>query len=270
MGRVQSATAGEICSLEDLDVCNMMEKERFLTLHYTARVWDGTGQFPEPVLYEPDNHLLYSIRVGKLTDEEVADFLQSADIESKPRFYHEKGRFYPCAFTLHSVDTETPEQRQARRIAMVKYKRDDRYMRDYRSSYDNVVRLFDEPKLEWEILAPSLLVKASMVGTSIRRERKRGQDNGKSKKTQTKMSPQTAKSGKERGRPESPRAETFLKWDAEGTKPAAIRDRWNELSHSEKMKIDPKNPSRYDDLKKGRDEIRKLIERRQESPTLSR
>ena len=73
----------------------------------------------------------------------------------------------------------------------------------------------------------------------------------------------SAKKTTRRGRPESPRAVLFWKLSQEGRTPAQIRDYWdNFLTHSQRMAIDRKNPSKYDDHKKGIEQIRGIIRRR--------
>ena len=67
--------------------------------------------------------------------------------------------------------------------------------------------------------------------------------------------------GKKQGRHISPRSKLFLKWQSEGKGAAAIRDCWNDLSHLERKKVDPQNPSKYSDLKKGMEAVRGILRR---------
>ena len=106
-------------------------RQYFLTLHYTD--WRAYPSWYVPTLYETYGKLLYSVSLGKLTNETVKTFMGAASIyETNGRTniddpglcYYDDDWFYPCAFTVHTIGGEKQEHKEQRILAMASFNRD--------------------------------------------------------------------------------------------------------------------------------------------------
>lgn len=109
-------------------------QEYFITLHYREygnfdlSYTDDNGdiQYRELPLYEPHGRLALTASLGELTDEERSIFVDAAELD-RPTLLYQLGRHnYPCAFSVHTADGATPEQKAQRMRSMANFDHLDR------------------------------------------------------------------------------------------------------------------------------------------------
>ena len=148
-------------------------QEYHVTLHYTTEPWDEDESFSKPELYATDNRMLYSVNVGKFAEEAVADFIESADLEPKPRFYNDGKNWYPCALEVHTTDQETRSHTLERKRATALFNSH----KDFSHFKTKEVILCDEPADSELGYSPiPILIKASMIADDMRSDREQGND----------------------------------------------------------------------------------------------